>query len=171
MLSRLWGPLTFLSYEQTSSPSRKPRHCRLLPTPHPHVPPVARSYQISKICDLLLHLYYPWFNLRSFFLSWVNASVCQLPPVPSPSHSFNHSFIHSYDVLWELTCLCAKHIQEMPQGCDLLVTKKTSRLSAILVQRSWGTFRGGVSQADELEVGLGVCTGNVENSMSHPPTS
>lgn len=57
----------------------------------------------------------------------------------------------------------------MPQGCELLVTKETSRLSVLLVQRSWGTFQGGVSQADELEVGLEACVGNVENSMSHLP--
>lgn len=59
----------------------------------------------------------------------------------------------------------------MPQGCELLITKKTSRQSTLLVQRSWGTFRGGVPEADELELGLEVCVGNVENSMSHPPTS
>lgn len=52
----------------------------------------------------------------------------------------------------------------------LLITKKISRLSALLVQRSWD-FRAGEPEAGELEMGLEVCVGNVENAMNHPSIS
>lgn len=79
------------------------------------IPLVTGSYQISLKCDLFLHPYYPWFSLNPFSLSWMNALACWLPLVTSPSrplsHITIHSFIHSSAILWELTRLCAKHIQ------------------------------------------------------------
>lgn len=57
----------------------------------------------------------------------------------------------------------------MPQDCELLITKKTSGQSALLVQRRWGAFWGGVPGADELEV-LGDNAGSMSHpSSSHPP--